>query len=172
MKKIFVLSVLLTSFATSFAQAEGISVGAQVGYGMAKINSSDFSGLAYGVNFGYKLLPEITLGFNINTFAESNKVSTIDVTSRSWNYVITGDYNLLMVPGLHVGGRLGMNALSASVSGASAASDSDFTIGFGAGYDYPVATNITLGAEGNYNIVLNDPSYSVIQFYVPVKFHF
>jgi opacity protein-like surface antigen len=171
MKKLFVLFVLLVS-TLNLAQAQGFAVGAQVGYGMAKPNNTDFSGLAYGLNLSYDLMPEFTLGYNMTTFAESNKVGTLDVTSRNWNYVITGDYNLLMVPGLHVGGRLGMNSISSSVSGSSVASDSDFTIGFGAGYDYPVATNITLGAEGNYNIVLNSPSYSVIQFYVPVKFHF
>jgi hypothetical protein len=148
------------------AQAEGY-IGALVGYGMPLGTEANVDpGLAYGATLGYKLLPELSVGF---TFLRDDWEATSGLDYEVTHYL--GELNFFTFFGLSGGLHAGPVSTKTTFLGSSA-SDTDLGVGAHLGLDVKLTENISIGGAGYLTYVTATDKYSTLNLMVPLKVWF
>ena len=130
------------------------SLGALAGMGF--ISGSLGTRLVLGLNSEYKLAPTYGVGmyFTYNSVAQTDPATGSVLTiAPEANYHFDG-----LLTGFRVGAKVGLGILNVNtnstllIPGTTSVSQSTTSLVFGPhiGYDYPIMTNVSLGAETNF----------------------
>jgi hypothetical protein len=151
-----IITLAITSFALD-AQADESIMGGDLGVlgGFAIANQTPYSGthLDIGATGHILLAPNVNVGFYAQYYW--NNYSS-DATSH--NYTIAAEWNYLFadgLQGLYAGGKAGFQFTGNSAPGVQ--SGTDLVLGPTLGYDYPIASGITLGGQTNILFVTQAP---------------
>lgn len=161
------------------AEATKFSVGALAGLGFA----GGGSGLAFGVDGGYKLSREWGLGVYFEYMSLASASATATGGASLMMFAAELNYFLPQLEGLHLGAKLGYGIASASATGSSTVngvttpvtvSASSAAIGGAAavGYDYRLMPMLSIGAEANFFVISGGVSSTLIDVLASVKYNF
>jgi hypothetical protein len=147
------------------------SVGAQLGAGL--LSDGGGSHLGFGVIANRKLNPYWMAGGFFNYIGRGS----IEVGTASADANLKffgGELNYLfadMVPGLQVGGKVGLGVASQSI-GSVSSSSTDLYFGPKLAYDYGLGGGLSLGGEGNILFTTADDTSTATQILAALKLWF
>jgi opacity protein-like surface antigen len=158
MKKILVLAVVaLCLVGTASAQQGAMSVGGGLNLGLPMGSFADGAGFGFGfqARFQYGLSNDLALAGSLGyiSFAEKNGVgqSVLPILASARYYFTPGSGRV------YGQADLGLTSLTASVTVfgfSGSASTTNFSLGFGGGYEMPIGDKLELDLGTGYNIVL------------------
>jgi hypothetical protein len=157
----------LSMFHVASARAEAY-VGALVGYGMPWGTETDVDpGLAYGATVGFKLLPEMSVGF---TYLRDSWETSLGGLDYEVNHYL-GELNFFSFFGLSGGLHAGPVSTKIGI-GSINASDTDLGVGAHLGMDVKLTENVSIGGAGYWTYVTATDKYSTLNLLVPLKVWF
>jgi len=174
MKKLLLtLAVALCLVGTASAQQGAMAVGGGLNLGLPLGDFADGAGFGFGFKgrFQYGLTDQVALAASLGyiSFAEKNSVS-----QSALPILVSGRFYFMPGGGVYGQADLGLTSVSASVSvfGFSVSSSTtNFSLGFGGGYETKIADRLYLDAGAGYNIVLaSGGSISYINFKAGVNY--
>ncbi len=151
--------------------------GALLGIGVG--NNATGTNLAFGINAGHKILPDIGVGGYLSyvglgtTTVISPLTPTLNTSYSSSLVTIAaaGDYFLDdALPGLYAGLRGGLGLISTSEP--SVSGGTHLTLGPAIGYNYALGSGLTLGGEFNFLSYTTSPLLHIFNLLATVRYWF
>lgn len=161
MKKLLSVLVLALCVAgTVSAQQGAMAVGGGLNLGLPLGSFGDGAGFGFGfqARFQYGLNDQLALNGSLGyiSFGEKNSVS-----SSVFPILVGGRYYFAPGGGAYGSADLGLTSFSQTVNisfggfgGSFSGSSTNFSLGFGAGYDMPIGDKLDLDFGAGYNVVL------------------
>jgi hypothetical protein len=159
-------SALLLPFHSQAATSSlPLTLGGLVG---ATIGNST-SQFTFGAEGQYELAPPFGVGVSLTYYNAGSGISGVSYSSSFTTLTAQGLYYLTdLLSGLHAGAQVGAGFTSTNIPGATGTTD--FIFGPMAGYDHPIAAQLTFGGEGTLYFSTRSGTSPIFQILAAIKY--